>query len=161
MLLGLFTVKESPRWLATRGRTQEALVNLAYLRKRSETSDEVTHEMAEIEAAIEEERIAREGLGWREAFTGKGNSIRFVIAFVIFLLQQWGGQNSVGYYAPQIFASVSSKLSYTSSITLIFISYSDRLHWDQELSACLRYLRCRQGRRYRYLHLLRCGDARS
>ena len=53
--------------------------------------------MAEIDAAIEEERTARAGLGLKEALLGKGNSIRFVIAFVIFLLQQWGGQNSVGY----------------------------------------------------------------
>lgn len=52
--------------------------------------------MAEIDAAIEEERVAREGLGLNEALFGKGNFIRFVIAFVIFLLQQWGGQNSVG-----------------------------------------------------------------
>jgi hypothetical protein len=29
-----------------------------------------------------------------------------VIAFLIFVLQQWSGQNSVGYYAPQIFASI-------------------------------------------------------
>jgi len=64
--------------------------------------------MAEIEAAINEEREARQGLGIREAFFGKGNFIRFVIAFVIFLLQQWSGQNSVGYYAPQIFTSVSA-----------------------------------------------------
>jgi len=49
------------------------------------------------------------GLGLREAFLGKGNSIRFVIAFVIFLLQQWGGQNSVNYYAPQIFTSIGYK----------------------------------------------------
>ena len=53
--------------------------------------------MAEIEAAIEEERVARADLGWKEAFLGKGNLIRFVLAFVIFLLQQWAGQNSVGY----------------------------------------------------------------
>jgi hypothetical protein len=30
----------------------------------------------------------------------------FVIAVVIFILQQWSGQNSVSYYAPQIFASI-------------------------------------------------------
>jgi hypothetical protein len=30
----------------------------------------------------------------------------FVIAFAIFTLQQWSGQNSVGYYAPQIFTSI-------------------------------------------------------
>ncbi|KAL0947901.1 hypothetical protein HGRIS_010536 [Hohenbuehelia grisea] len=106
MVIGLLTVKESPRWLASVGREEEALRNLAYLRKDSVDSHAIIHEMAEIEAAIREEREAREGLGVKEAFFGKGNFIRFVIAFVIFLLQQWAGQNSVGYYAPQIFASI-------------------------------------------------------
>ncbi|KAG6906393.1 hypothetical protein DXG01_014159 [Tephrocybe rancida] len=109
MLFGLLTVKarhESPRWLASVGRTDEAVRNLAYLRRLPEDSHEVAHEIAEIETQIEEERAAREGLGLKEAFFGKGNFIRFVIAFVIFLLQQWGGQNSVGYYAPQIFTSI-------------------------------------------------------
>ena len=60
----------------------------------------------EIEAAIEEEREARKNLGLKEAFLGKGNWIRFAIAFWIFFLQQWGGQNSVNYYTPLIFSSV-------------------------------------------------------
>jgi hypothetical protein len=53
------------------------------------------HEMAEIEASILEEREARKGLGFKEAFFGKGNFIRFFIAHLIFFLQQWAGQNSV------------------------------------------------------------------
>jgi hypothetical protein len=77
------------------------------LRREPYDSDEVRREFAEIEAAIREEQEARKGLGLKEAFFGKGNFVRFVIAFVIFLLQQWSGQNSVGYYAPQIFSSVS------------------------------------------------------
>lgn len=102
--------QESPRWLATKGRIEEAIENLAYLRREPCESPSVRHEMAEIEAAINEERDARRGLGIREAFFGRGNFIRFVIAFVIFLLQQWSGQNSVGYYAPQIFTSVRESL---------------------------------------------------
>ena len=109
MAFGLLTVRESPRWLASKGRVDDALTNLAYLRKRDTDDEEVRAEMAEIEAAIEEEREARKGLGAKEAFLGKGNFIRFVIAAVIFLLQQWSGQNSVGYYAPQIFSSVSGR----------------------------------------------------
>ncbi|KAG6831039.1 hypothetical protein H0H87_006347 [Tephrocybe sp. NHM501043] len=87
-------------------RNDEAIRNLAYLRRLPEDHPDVAHEIAEIEAQIDEERAARSGLGVKEAFFGKGNFIRFVIAFVIFLLQQWGGQNSVGYYAPQIFQSI-------------------------------------------------------
>jgi len=62
--------------------------------------------MIEIETAIAEERDARQGLGVSEAFLGKGNFIRFFIAFFIFFLQQFSGQNSVGYYAPTIFQSI-------------------------------------------------------
>ncbi|KAI9063795.1 general substrate transporter [Trametes sanguinea] len=106
MAFGLLTIKESPRWLASKGRIEEALANLSYLRRRNPDDPAIRAEMAEIEAAIEEEREARRGLGWKEAFFGKGNFIRFVIAVVIFVLQQWSGQNSVGYYAPQIFKSI-------------------------------------------------------
>ncbi|TCD61909.1 hypothetical protein EIP91_007723 [Steccherinum ochraceum] len=101
-----FTVKESPRWLASVDRKDEALKNLAYYRRKPVDDEEVRHEMAEIEAAIYEEQEARKGLGWKEAFLGKGNWPRFMIAVVIFTLQQWSGQNSVSYYAPQIFASI-------------------------------------------------------
>ncbi|KAG6810894.1 hypothetical protein H0H93_014685, partial [Arthromyces matolae] len=76
--------------------------------------------MAEIKAAIDEEHDARKGLGWKEAFFGKGNFIRFVIAFVFFLLQQWAGPNSINYYAPQIFAAVNS---FSDSLTILHITH--------------------------------------
>lgn len=106
MALGLLTVRESPRWLASKGRHAEAHANLAYLRRSQPNSEEVLHELAEIEAALTEERDARANFGLHEAFFGRGNFVRFFIAFFIFFLQQWAGQNSVGYYAPQIFTSI-------------------------------------------------------
>ncbi|KAJ3755463.1 general substrate transporter [Lentinula raphanica] len=106
MALGLLTVKESPRYLASIGHTKQALQNLAYFRHSSVQSELVILEMAEIEAAIQEEHDAREGLGLKEAFLSKGNAGRFMIAFTIFVLQQWSGQNSVNYFAPQTFASI-------------------------------------------------------
>ncbi|KAI0085989.1 general substrate transporter [Irpex rosettiformis] len=106
MCLGLLTVRESPRWLASVDAHDKALANLAYLRRLPVTDERITREYAEIQAVVMEERQARQGLGLREAFLGKGNWPRFVIAFTIFLFQQWCGQNSVGYYAPQIFQSI-------------------------------------------------------
>lgn len=79
-------------------------MNLAYFRKEPRGSPEVRREMAEIEATIQEEHVTRKNV--REEFFGRGNFIRFVIAIVIFLLREWCGEFSVGYYAPQIFSSI-------------------------------------------------------
>lgn len=108
MGIGLLFCHESPRFLARAGRTEAALKTLAWYRRTSVDDFDTRMEMAEIEATIIEEREAREGLGWKEAFLGPGNWIRFVIAFIVFLLQQFCGQNSISYYAPSIFASVSN-----------------------------------------------------
>src|SRR6266850_1296551 len=79
MALGLLTVRESPRWLVSKGRNTEA----------------------------------------------RGNFVRFLIAFFIFFLQQWCGQNSINYYAPQIFTSVSSSIPHLSSIpNIVEIGYT-------------------------------------
>ncbi|KAH8814752.1 sugar transporter [Flagelloscypha sp. PMI_526] len=106
MAIGLLTIRESPRYLISVGKNEEAIKNMAYLRRRAVDDPVVIEEIAEIEAAVVEEREARANLGLKEAFFGKGNFIRFFIAFFIFFLQQFAGQNSVNYYAPQIFASI-------------------------------------------------------
>jgi hypothetical protein len=98
--------QESPRWLASVGRVDAGRRNLAYYRKLPIDHDEILHEFAEIEAAIREEKEARATVGLKHAFLAKGHRVRFLIAFVIFLLQQWSGLNSVAYYAPPIFASI-------------------------------------------------------
>ena len=163
MAFGLLTVKESPRWLASQGRSEEAFANLAYLRRRDAGHSIVREEMAEIEAAIVEEREARKGLGAREAFLGKGNFIRFVIAAVIFLLQQWSGQNSVGYYAPQIFSSVSPPAFIRDCCFFAMLSQSgaDWLRGHVELSARVWDLRHREGRRDRDIRVLHGRLARA
>jgi sugar porter (SP) family MFS transporter len=107
MLIGLFFLKESPRWLMKNGRREEALDSLAYIRNEPENSEAVQTEFAEITAAIHEESLATEGLTWRECLK-PSNRYRFFLAFVLMFWQQFSGTNSIGYYAPQIFASVST-----------------------------------------------------
>lgn len=53
-------LQESPRFLASTNKRAEAIENLAYLRRRAVDDHEVVKEMAEIEATVEEERVARE-----------------------------------------------------------------------------------------------------
>ncbi|KAK8845347.1 hypothetical protein IAR55_006060 [Kwoniella newhampshirensis] len=105
MVMLLPLLKESPRWLATKHKEDRALANLAWIRKLPPSDPIVQFEFAEIIAAIREEEEATSGASWRE-IGAKGNPIRFLIAFVVFTLQQWSGQNSISYYAPTIFSSI-------------------------------------------------------
>ncbi|KAL1310582.1 hypothetical protein AAFC00_000860 [Neodothiora populina] len=105
MLVGLFFLKESPRWLAKRARHDEALESLAYIRCTDVADPIVLEEMAEIRASIEEEFAATEGLTWKECIK-PGIRGRFAQAVGIMVCQQFSGTNSIGYYAPQIFESI-------------------------------------------------------
>jgi len=94
MLCVLPFMKESPRWLAAKHRDDEALANLAWIRKTSIDEPSTRAEFDEIVLAVHEEESVVGGRSWREAFA-PGNRIRFFIAFAVFTFQQWSGQNSV------------------------------------------------------------------
>lgn len=95
MLIGLFFLKESPRWLVKAGRPEEGLRSLAYIRNRPASDPEVEAEFAGIKASIEEEMAATEGVTWRECLTPQ-NRYRFLLAFLIMTCQQFSGTNSIG-----------------------------------------------------------------
>lgn len=154
MLIGLFFLKESPRWLLTKGRRDDALKSLAYIRNEPENSEAVQLEFAEITAAIDEESQATEGLTWTECLK-PSNRYRFFLAFVLMFWQQFSGTNSIGYYAPQIFASVSTpQYLYTTTSSpifwignnLTFSTISGRVEQNGLLLVCHWYLRNSQGR---------------
>ncbi|KAH6683065.1 general substrate transporter [Halenospora varia] len=105
LFIGLFFLKESPRWLMKQGRYEEATASLSYMRREDPTNPEIVKEIAEIRASIEEELAATEGVTWKECLK-PGNRYRFISAFIIMLWQQFSGTNSIGYYAPQIFQTV-------------------------------------------------------
>jgi sugar porter (SP) family MFS transporter len=113
MLLGLFFLKESPRWLMSKGRHEEAVQSLAFIRCESPDSEIVEKELAEIRAAVEEELNATEGITWKECLL-PGNRYRFFSAIVMMFFQQFSGTNSIGYYAPQIFQTIGLSASSSS-----------------------------------------------
>ncbi|KAL4922876.1 general substrate transporter [Aspergillus aurantiobrunneus] len=116
MFIGLWFLKESPRWLMKQGRHSEATASLAFTRRADPESDEVQHELADIRASIEEELASTEGVTWREVLL-PGNRLRFLNAFLIMLWQQFSGTNSIGYYAPQLFQTIGVASTDTSLFT--------------------------------------------
>ncbi|MCJ1387894.1 hypothetical protein MMC18_000737 [Xylographa bjoerkii] len=127
--LGMLLIKESARWLAKRGRNEEALESLIWV--RGEDTPEVQAEFAEILMGIQEEIRATEGVTWREVNL-PANRYRLFIAVTLQLCQQplarlqihsyteeltqtssarLTGNTSLAYYAPQIFAAVGAGTS--------------------------------------------------
>lgn len=116
MLLGMFFLRESPRWLTKESRHEEALNALAYMRAKPTDHEDVVAEFAQIKDAVDHEVEQTQGLTWREVLQ-PGNRIRFANCFIIMFWQQFSGTNSIGYYAPQLFQTVGVTGGNTSLFT--------------------------------------------
>jgi sugar porter (SP) family MFS transporter len=99
LLLLLFTVPESPRWLTKRGRRDRALAILTRVDGR---------ENAQVELKAIEEAIALES-GSVLQLLRPGFRIVLVIGIVLAVLQQVTGINVFLYYAPEIFKKLGSE----------------------------------------------------
>jgi hypothetical protein len=106
LLVGMCTVKESARWLAARGRLDQARESLKWVRGGEET-EELQKEFDEILAGIEEEARVKENLTFKELLLPV-NRYRLFIAVTIQLSAQLTGNTSLAYYATQIFSSVGA-----------------------------------------------------
>ncbi|MCE7864343.1 MAG: MFS transporter [Bacteroidetes bacterium CHB5] len=95
-LIALILVPESPRWLASKGKDDEAIKILEKLNSR----DQAATLMTEIKASLKEEKGTI-----RELFA-PGLRTAMIIGMFLALFSQITGINAIIYYAPEIFKSV-------------------------------------------------------
>ena len=102
-LVATFLVPESPRWLAAKGRNQQALKVLRAPRWRA-YAEQVMSDFAAASEAQPERSLMQELFrrGWREFFC---------LAYCSPILQQWCGINVIFNYAQEIFAAAGYQVS--------------------------------------------------
>ncbi|KAF8720949.1 hypothetical protein HU200_023355 [Digitaria exilis] len=110
LLVGLFFIPESPRWLANVGREKEFTASLQKFRgKDSDISEEATEIKGYIESisTLPKARI-------QDLFQSK-NIYAVTVGVGLMIFQQLGGINALGFYASYIFSSAgfSGKLGTT------------------------------------------------
>lgn len=114
LLFVTLILPESPRWLMLKGREDEALVTLAKLHARGDTSDPfVLGEFHEMQAKIREEASIDQG--WGQIFHNPQNFRRVMLGVILQFSVQMTGVSFLQYYAPRIFA----KVGFSTETTLL------------------------------------------
>jgi SP family arabinose:H+ symporter-like MFS transporter len=98
LMIGLFFIPESPRWLAEKGRFEDAFRVMARIEGRTS---------AETEIAAMRETIATDSGSWGELL-GPGIRMALMVGVALCFLQGWSGGAAVNFYAPLIFQKASS-----------------------------------------------------
>lgn len=106
LFIGMFFVKDSVRWLAKKGRNEDAMESLVWVRGGVQT-EAIRNEYDEIIAGIAEEARVKENFSPRELLL-PANRYRLFLAITIQLCAQLTGNTSLAYYATQIFSAVGA-----------------------------------------------------
>ncbi|TDZ18943.1 Lactose permease [Colletotrichum orbiculare MAFF 240422] len=104
---GLFLIGESPRWLVSMDRVEEARAVIANHHANGDTrSPLVNFEMMEIEETIRAEKEAHSSTTWADLLKTPGNRHRLFISVSLGVFAQWCGVGVISYYLAMVLSSV-------------------------------------------------------
>jgi len=119
LLVGALWIKESPRWLFTKGRRDDAIRNLCWIRNLPADDLYIVEEVAAIDQQIEHDRI-NVGPGFWSPFAAlKERKVlwRFFLGGMLFCGQNGSGINAINYYSITVFKSLGIKGTNTGFLT--------------------------------------------
>lgn len=120
MFIGLFFIRESPRWLFEKGQRERAMSNLCWIRQLEADDIYMLEEVTAIEAGLEHQS-ATVGLGFWQPFKTLGSNkkvqYRFFLGMSLFFWQNGSGINAINYYSPTVFKSIGVVGTNTSLFT--------------------------------------------
>lgn len=106
-LIASLFLSDTPRWLASKDRHEEARSVLAKLRNRSIDDPELEKEFEEIDDQIRNKNQVLSGTStftiFKEIATVSTYRKRFLLGAVMQTVAQWSGGNGITYYIPEIF----------------------------------------------------------
>lgn len=108
LLIGAFWIKESPRWLFSKHRREEALRNLCWIRGLEPDNIYIVEEVAMLDAALEEQTVHGEGFWAPFKAVARSRKIqwRFILGGLLFMWQNGSGINAINYYSPTVFKAI-------------------------------------------------------
>lgn len=112
LFAGAIIIKESPRWYFSRGRREDGIRNLSWLRQLPADHVYMREEIFAIDSALEHQR-ATIGTGFwqpfKAVFRDRKVAYRFLLGGSLFFWQNSTGINAINYYSPTVFKASRKK----------------------------------------------------